>query len=84
MRAMLMNSTKPILFVTTEFEGCVDGIKMAEAVAGGEEGLRRNPISALYINVTSPLRHNKEALQKLMFMAKKGLPRRIPRSCCAG
>jgi trimethylamine--corrinoid protein Co-methyltransferase len=74
MRAMLMNSTKPILFVTTEFEGCVDGIKMAEAVAGGEEELRRNPISALYINVTSPLRHNKEALQKLMFMAEKGLP----------
>jgi trimethylamine--corrinoid protein Co-methyltransferase len=74
MRAMLMNSTKPILFVTTEFPGCLDVIKMAEAVAGGEEELRRNPICALYINVTSPLRHNQEALQKLLFMAKKGLP----------
>ncbi len=74
MRAMLMNSTKPILFVTTEFPGCVDAIKMAEAVAGGEEALRRNPICALYINVTSPLRHNQEALQKLLFMAGKGLP----------
>ena len=74
MRAMLMNSTKPILFVTTEFEGTVDAIKMAEAVAGGEEELRRNPICALYINVTSPLRHNTEALQKLLFMAGKGLP----------
>jgi trimethylamine--corrinoid protein Co-methyltransferase len=74
MRAMLMNSTKPILFVTTEFEGTVDAIKMAEAVAGGEEELRRNPICALYINVTSPLRHNTEALQKLLFMAGKSLP----------
>ena len=74
MRAMLMNSTKPILFVTTEFEGCVDVVEMAEAVAGGEEELRRNPSSALYINVTSPLRHNEEALKKLMFMAGKGLP----------
>lgn len=74
MRAMLMNSTKPILFVTTEFEGCVSAIKMAEAVAGGEEELRRNPLCALYINVTTPLRHNEEALQKLMFMAGKGLP----------
>lgn len=74
MRAMLMNSTKPILFVTTEFEGTVDAIRMAEAVAGGEEELRRNPICALYINVTSPLRHNTEALQKLLFMAGKGLP----------
>jgi trimethylamine--corrinoid protein Co-methyltransferase len=74
MRAMLMNSTKPILFVTTEFDGCVDVIKMAEVVAGGEEALRRNPICALYINVTSALRHNREALQKLLFMAGRGLP----------
>ena len=74
MRAMFMNSTKPILFVTTEFDGCVDVIKMAEVVAGGAEALRRNPICALYINVTSALRHNQEALQKLLFMAEKGLP----------
>ena len=74
MRAMLMNSTKPILFVTTEFEGCVDVIKMAEAVAGGEEELRRNPITACYINVTSSLRHNQEALQKLLFLSARGLP----------
>lgn len=74
MRAMLMNSVKPILFVTTEYEGCLDVIAMAEAVAGGEEELRRNPICACYINVTSPLRHNAEALRKLMFMAGKALP----------
>ncbi|HSO27123.1 MAG TPA: trimethylamine methyltransferase family protein [Anaerolineales bacterium] len=74
MRAMLMNSTKPILFVTTEFEGCVDVIRMAEAVAGGAEALRRNPICACYINVTHPMRHNQEALQKLLFLADKGLP----------
>jgi trimethylamine--corrinoid protein Co-methyltransferase len=74
MRAMLMNSTKPILFVTTEFPGCVDAVKMAEIVAGGEEALRRNPNCACYINVTDPLRHNAEALQKLLFLAEKGLP----------
>ena len=74
MRAMLMNSTKPILFVTTEFEGCVDVVEMAQLVAGGEEALRRNPICACYINVTSPMRHNAEALRKLLFMAERGLP----------
>jgi len=74
MRAMLMNSTKPILFVTTEFGGCVDAVKMAEAVTGGEEELRRNPLCACYINVTDPLRHNADALQKLLFLAEKGLP----------
>ncbi len=74
MRAMMTNTTKPILFVTTEFEGCVDVIKMAEIVAGGEEELRRNPFCACYINVTSPLRQNAEALQKLLFLADKGIP----------
>jgi len=74
MRAMLMNSTKPILFVTTEFEGGVDVVEMAQLVAGGEEELRRNPICACYINVTSPMRHNAEALRKLLFMAERGLP----------
>ena len=74
MQAMLSNSTKPILFVTTEFHGCVHAIEMAEIVAGGAEALRRNPLCALYINVTAPLVHNEEALQKLLFMAEKGLP----------
>ena len=74
MRAMLLNSTKPIIFVTTGFEGCVDAIEMAEIVAGGEEALRYNPLCACYINVTAPLRHNAEALQKLLFLAEKRLP----------
>jgi trimethylamine---corrinoid protein Co-methyltransferase len=74
MRAMLMNTTKPILFVTMEFDGCVDAVRMAEVVAGGPDELRRSPLCACYINVSSPLRHNQEALQKLLFMAEKGLP----------
>ncbi|MHB9091240.1 MAG: trimethylamine methyltransferase family protein, partial [Chloroflexota bacterium] len=74
MRAMLSNSTKPILAVTTSFAGCVDVIKMAEAVAGGADALRRNPLSAFYINVAGPLRHDAESLQKLLFLAEKGLP----------
>jgi len=74
MRAMLMHSIKPILFVTLGFTGCVDAIKMAEAVLGGAEALERKPICACYINVSSALRHNQEALQKLLFMAEKRLP----------
>ena len=75
MRAMLMNSIKPILFVTTEFSGCLDNIKMAEAVAGSQEALQTSPICACYINVSSPLRHNREALQKLLFLAEKKMPK---------
>jgi trimethylamine--corrinoid protein Co-methyltransferase len=74
MEAMLNYTTKPIIFVTTEFSGCVDAVEMAEAVAGGAEALRLNPFVACYINVTTGLRHNQEALQKLLYLAGKGLP----------
>jgi trimethylamine--corrinoid protein Co-methyltransferase len=74
MEVMLNNTTKPIVFVTNEFSGCVDAVEMAEAVAGGAEALRLNPFVACYINVTTGLRHNQEALQKLLFLSEKGLP----------
>jgi trimethylamine--corrinoid protein Co-methyltransferase len=74
MYAMLVNTSKPILFVTNEFEGCVYAVEMAERVRGGAGALRDEPFVALYINVTAPLVHNEEALRKLLFMAEKGLP----------
>ena len=74
MQAMLMHSIKPILFVTLDFAGCLDAVKMAEAVVGGAGVLQSKPLCACYINVSSALRHNEEALQKLLFMAEKGLP----------
>jgi trimethylamine--corrinoid protein Co-methyltransferase len=74
MEAMLSHTTKPIVFVTTEFSGCVDAVEMAEAVAGGPDALRLNPFVACYINVTTGLRHNQEALQKLLYLADKRLP----------
>ena len=74
METMLNHTTKPIVFVTTEFSGCVDAIEMAEAVAGGADALRLNPFVACYINVTTGLRHNQEALEKLLFLSGKGLP----------
>ncbi len=74
MEAMINHTTKPIVFVTTEFSGCVHAVEMAEAVAGGPDALRLNPLVACYINVTTGLRHNQEALQKLLYLAEKGLP----------
>lgn len=74
MEVMLNHTTKPIIFVTYEFEGCQDAVKMAEAVVGGPEALRQNPIAACYINVPSGLLHNEDSLQKLLFLASKSLP----------
>ncbi len=74
MAAMLNHTTKPIFFVTTELLGCIDAVEMAEATVGGSEALRHKPMAACYINVTTGLRHNKEALQKLLYLSGKGLP----------
>jgi trimethylamine--corrinoid protein Co-methyltransferase len=74
MEVMLSRTTKPIVYVTNEFSGCVDAVEMAEIVAGGAEAHKLRPNAACYINVTSGLVHNEEALQKLLFLAGKGLP----------
>jgi len=74
MEAMLSATTKPIIYVTYETSGCRDAVEMAAAVMGGGEALRRTPLVACYINAVSGLRHNKEALEKLLFLASENLP----------
>ncbi len=74
METMLNNTTKPIVFVTPDFEGCVAAIEMCEAVSGGAEAFQHKPFATCYINVTSGMIANAEALQKCMFLAEKGLP----------
>jgi trimethylamine--corrinoid protein Co-methyltransferase len=74
MEVMLSHTVKPIIYVTYEYEGCVDCVAMAEAVAGGERALQDKPNVACYINVISGLHHNRDALQKLLFLSSKGLP----------
>ena len=84
MEAMLHNTAKPIIYVTNEFSGCVDAVEMAEAVAGGAEALKLRPFAACYINVTTGLQHNEDALQKLLFLAEKGLPALYIPVCIGG
>jgi len=74
MEVMLTYSAKPICFVTYEWEGTREIIEMLEVVVGGAEQLRTSPTAILYLNPTTAFRHNEEALRKLMYAAKKGLP----------
>jgi trimethylamine--corrinoid protein Co-methyltransferase len=74
MEVMLNHSAKPIVFVTPDFEGCVAAVEMCEAVAGSAEAFRQRPFATCYINVTSGLVANQEALDKCMYLAEKGLP----------
>lgn len=74
MEVMLNHTTKPIVFVTPDFEGCATAVEMCELVAGSAEAFQARPFATCYINVTSGLIANAEALQKCMFLAEKGLP----------
>lgn len=74
MEVMLNNTTKPIVFVTPDFEGCVAAVEMCEIVAGGVQAFQQRPFATCYINVTSGMTANAEALQKCMYLAEKGLP----------
>jgi trimethylamine--corrinoid protein Co-methyltransferase len=74
MEIMLNHTIKPIVYVTPDFEGCRAAVEMCEAVAGGVDAFRAKPFAACYINVTSGLVANEEALQKCIYLAEKGLP----------
>ncbi len=74
MEAMLNHNTKPIIFVSYDFNSCIDCVDMAEAVMGGAEALRENPLVACYINVPTGLIHNEDSLRKLLFLAEKNIP----------
>jgi trimethylamine--corrinoid protein Co-methyltransferase len=74
MEAMLTYSSKPICFVTYEWEGFPEIVKMLELVAGSSNQLRIHPTAMLYLNPTTAFRHNESALRKLMYSAEKHLP----------
>jgi trimethylamine--corrinoid protein Co-methyltransferase len=52
----------------------VAAVEMCEIVAGGTEAFQQRPFATCYINVTSGLVANQEALRKCMYLAGKGLP----------
>jgi trimethylamine--corrinoid protein Co-methyltransferase len=74
MEVMLNYTTKPIVFVTPDFEGCKAAVEMCEVVAGGAGAFQHKPFATCYVNVTSGLVANAEALQKCIYLAEKGLP----------
>jgi trimethylamine--corrinoid protein Co-methyltransferase len=74
MEALLSHTTKPIIYVTYEMGGCRDAVAMTEVVMGGADALQKTPTIVCYINAISGLQHNKEALEKLLFLASKNLP----------
>lgn len=72
--AMVLNSTKPIIYCANNGQDVMDIISIAEVIAGGLEALQANPFIALYAEPSSPLQHTKENCEKLLLCAEKRLP----------
>jgi len=73
-RAMIENTSKPVVFTAWDEGGVDDIVAMAECVAGGREELRMKPFLLGYFEPTSPLQHDGEVLKKLLRMVDLGLP----------
>jgi trimethylamine--corrinoid protein Co-methyltransferase len=71
---MVSNTAKPLILTSVDGEGLRDLYEMACLIRGGEEEFRVNPLFIIYIEPSSPLKHTKEAVEKLLFAAEKGIP----------
>jgi len=73
--AMLQNSTKPqVLISGPDIRVLEDIVEMGAVVAGSRKLLRQYPNFLILVDPTSPLVHSREAVEKLVFMAKNKLP----------
>jgi trimethylamine--corrinoid protein Co-methyltransferase len=72
--AMLKTSPMPILGWAFNTANLKDIAEMAFAVAGSKENFAKKPFLIMYSEPTTPLTHSKEALDKLIFLAKNDIP----------
>ena len=71
---MLRNTTKPTVVVCNDLEDLQTIAAMAAAAAGGMERLSEYPTLLLYTEPSTPLKHSKEATEKLLFCAEHRIP----------
>jgi len=72
--AIVVNTTKPILFCANDSGdlGCIT--QMAEIVAGGKGALAENPFIILYAEPSSPLQIAQDTIEKMLFCAENKIP----------
>ncbi|MBW1713747.1 MAG: trimethylamine methyltransferase family protein, partial [Deltaproteobacteria bacterium] len=73
--AMLKNTTKPLMFSTWGVDGLADCHRMALLCRGGDEAaFRDKPFIMHHSEPTSPLIHDRDPLENLLFCAEKSIP----------
>lgn len=73
--AALNNITKPVVSGVADFDQLENVVKMAEIIVGGREELVKNPVVSFITSVIkSPLQIVAETAEKLIAIARLGLP----------
>ena len=72
--AMMINTTKPIIYLSNDVPDTKAICEMAAVIAGGWDRLRERPFLLQYDEVLSPLKHKNHAFDKFMYLAEQGLP----------
>ena len=70
----LLNCTKPIVCVINNVSSLKDMIQLCSIVAGNEERLKKKPFIAGCNEPNSPLFQGKDAMEKSLLLAEKGIP----------
>lgn len=71
---IITHTSKPLLAWAYNIENITDIYKIAVAVAGSEEALRKRPIFALFSTFQAPLQHTKEDVGNIMWAAEHYIP----------
>jgi len=70
----ILNSSKPVVSEIGNVASLRDLIELCSIVAGGEEQLRTKPFYACSSEPVSPLLQGKDAMEKSLLCAEKGIP----------
>jgi len=73
-QALLCNTEKPVVATAYDGKAARDFLRMATAIAGGEEALRRRPMFTVSIGVISPLLFERDRVDVLLEICRSGHP----------
>lgn len=73
-REMLAHCDKPHVLITPSSEDVRTMVDMLDAAVGGSQERRARPRDMIYVNVTHPLRHEYDEVEKALFLAETGMP----------
>ena len=71
---IMLNSSKPVICEMGDVESLREMIALCSIVAGGEEQLRKKPFFGGSSEPVSPLIQGKDAMEKSLLCAEKGIP----------